>query len=96
MRTVSRVTPVASLALVDDSSSARTPPMITRGYQWAAGGVVGGIPASQFLEMRARYLVGRRFGLYVDGSDVLDQRRFQGLGGAVIGRRVVAGITSEF
>jgi outer membrane receptor protein involved in Fe transport len=69
---------------------------IVEAYQWASGTFVGRIPASQFVQVRARYLASPRFGLYVDGSDVLDQRRFQVFGGAVIGRRVVAGITSEF
>ena len=69
---------------------------IVEAYQWATGDFVGRIPASQFVEMRARYIARPRFGLYVDGSDVFDQRRFQVVGGAVIGRRVVAGIISEF
>ena len=69
---------------------------IVEAYPWVTGGLFGRIPARQFVAMRARYLASPRFGPYVDGSDVLDQRRFQVLGGAVIGRRVVAGITSEF
>jgi outer membrane receptor protein involved in Fe transport len=69
---------------------------IVEAYHWATGYLIGRIPASQFVELRARYLATPRFGLYVDGSNVLDQRRFQLLGGAVIGRRVVAGITSAF
>jgi len=69
---------------------------IVEAYQWATGNFVGRIPASQFVDLSARYRATPRFGVYVDGDDVLDQRRFQVFGGAVIGRRVVAGITSEF
>jgi outer membrane receptor protein involved in Fe transport len=69
---------------------------IVEAYQWATGKFVGRVPASQFVALRARYFASPRFGLYVDGGDVLDQRRFQVFGGAVIARRVAAGITSEF
>lgn len=69
---------------------------IVETYEWASGTLFGRIPASQFVDIRVRYPVSPRFRLYLEGSDVLDQRRFQILGGAVIGRRVVAGITSEF
>jgi len=69
---------------------------IVEAYQWATGTFRGRIPASQFVALSARYFASPRFGLYVDAGDVLDQRRFQVFGGAVNGRRVVAGITSQF
>jgi outer membrane receptor protein involved in Fe transport len=69
---------------------------IVSGYHWRSGIWDGDIPASQIVNLNAGYRIGPHLRVYADVTDVFDQRRFQVYGGAVIGRRVLAGVTSTF
>ncbi len=62
-------------------------------YRWTSGVWDGDVPASQTVSAYAGYRVSTRLRMYVNGTNILDQRRFQFFGGSVIGRRVLAGIT---
>ncbi len=65
-------------------------------YRWRSGSWDGDIPASQIINLNAGYRISPRLRVYADLTDLFDQRRFQVYGGAVIGRRVLAGVTSTF
>jgi outer membrane receptor protein involved in Fe transport len=66
------------------------------GYPWAAGVFSGYVPAAQFLNASAAYRTTEHLKLFVTGTNVLDQHRFQLYGGSVIGRRVIGGVTATF
>ena len=63
-------------------------------YHWRTGVWDGDIPASQVVDVNAGYRVNPRLRVFANASDLFDQRRFEVYGGAVIGRRVLAGVTS--
>lgn len=65
-------------------------------YDWAAGVFVGRVPDSQTINASVGYQYNSRFRVYVAGTNVLDQERFQLYGGAPIGRRVLGGVTATF
>jgi outer membrane receptor protein involved in Fe transport len=69
---------------------------IVAGYHWTSGIWDGDVPASQTVNVRAGYRVNPHLRAYVNATDLLDQQRFQFYGGSVIGRRVLAGMTSTF
>lgn len=69
---------------------------IVGGYHWSSGNWVGDVPPSQTVNLTAGYRVNPHLRVFANGMDILDQRRFQVYGGAVIGRRVLAGVTSTF
>jgi outer membrane receptor protein involved in Fe transport len=66
------------------------------GYPWAAGVFAGYIPAAQFVNANAAYRVTHQLKVFVAGTNVLDQRRFQIYGGSIIGRRLLGGLTATF
>jgi outer membrane receptor for ferrienterochelin and colicins len=65
-------------------------------YHWRSGIWIGDVPASQIVNLNAGYRINPHLRVYADATDVFDQRRFQVYGGAVIGRCVLAGVTSTF
>jgi iron complex outermembrane receptor protein len=65
-------------------------------YHWTTGTWDGDIPASQIVDLNGGYRIYPRWRLYVSGTDILNQQRFEVYGGAVIGRRVVGGVTTTF
>lgn len=65
-------------------------------YHWTTGNWDGDIPASQIVDLNGGYRIDSHWRLYVSGADILNQQRFEVFGGAVIGRRVVAGVTTTF
>ena len=69
---------------------------IVSGYHWRTGVWDGDIPASQTVNLNARYRITPHLRVYVNATNLLDQQRFQVFGGSVIGRRVLAGVTSTF
>ena len=56
----------------------------------------GDIQTSETVNAKAGYRVGPHLRVYANATDLLDQQRFQIYGGSVIGRRVLAGMTSTF
>jgi len=69
---------------------------LVSGYPWAAGLFAGYVPASQTVNANVGYQATPQVKLFVTGTNLLDQRRFQIYGGSVIGRRVLAGMTATF
>jgi iron complex outermembrane receptor protein len=69
---------------------------IVAGYPWRSGVWRGDVPASQIVNVRAGYRISPHLRVYANATDLLDQQRFQFFGGSVIGRRVLAGMTSTF
>ena len=69
---------------------------IVAGYHWTSGIWDGDVPASQIVNVRAGYRINPHLRVYANATDLLDQQRFQFYGGSVIGRRVLAGMTSTF
>ncbi len=65
-------------------------------YHWQSGIWIGDIPASQIVSLNAGYRISPHLRVYANATDLFDQRRFQVYGGSVIGRRVLAGVTSTF
>lgn len=65
-------------------------------YDWAAGVLAGPVPASQTINVTAGYQVSPRYRVFVNGNNVLDQKRYQLYGGSVLGRRVMGGVTAQF
>jgi iron complex outermembrane receptor protein len=66
------------------------------GYPWAAGVFSGYVPAAQFVNANAAYRATDQLKVFVTGTNVFDQRRFQIYGGSVIGRRLIGGVTATF
>lgn len=63
-------------------------------YRWTSGVWDGDVPASQTVNVHAGYGINPHLRVYVNGTNIFDQERFQFFGGSVIGRRVLAGITT--
>lgn len=65
-------------------------------YPWAAGVFVGRVPASQTINASIGYQTDPRYRLFANATNLFDQQRYQLFGGAVIGRRVLVGVTTLF
>jgi len=65
-------------------------------YDWAAGVFFGKIPSSQTVNASAGYQFSPQYRLFVTGTNVLNQQRYQMYGGSVITRRVMGGISAAF
>jgi len=66
------------------------------GYPWAAGVFSGYIPSAQSFNANVAYQFTQNFKGFITGTNILDQERFQIFGGSVIGRRIIAGVTTTF
>jgi len=65
-------------------------------YHWTSGIWDGEVPSSQTVNLNAGYRVNHHIRVYANATNLFDQQRFHFFGGSVIGRRVLAGITSTF
>ena len=65
-------------------------------YDWAAGVFAGRIPSSESFNANAGYQITTRYRVFAVGTNIFNQERYQLYGGAVIGRRVLAGLTAAF
>jgi iron complex outermembrane receptor protein len=77
---------------IDASLSVR----MVQGYDWAAGVFAGHVPSSEFVNASVGWQANSRFRVFAVGTNILDQQRYQLYGGAVIGRRVLGGVTATF
>ncbi|MEO8715440.1 MAG: TonB-dependent receptor, partial [Acetobacteraceae bacterium] len=68
----------------------------TSAFQWAAGPFVGPVPSAETVNTSVSYALWPGFRLQATAADLFDQRRYQNFGGAVIGRRVLAGLEAKF
>jgi outer membrane receptor protein involved in Fe transport len=69
---------------------------LTSAFQWAAGTFAGPVPSSETVNASASFLVRPALRLQAVASDLFDQRRYQNFGGAVIGRRMMLGLSARF
>lgn len=69
---------------------------LTDGYPWAAGIFQGYVPAAEAVNLSAGYRINNYIRVHATATNLLDQERFQLYGGSVIGRRVLAGVTTTF
>ncbi|HEU5262637.1 MAG TPA: TonB-dependent receptor, partial [Gemmatimonadales bacterium] len=65
-------------------------------FDWAAGVFSGVVDWSQTVNLNAGYQVNNNLRVHAIATNVLDQKRFHIYGGSVIGRRVIAGLTTTF
>jgi outer membrane receptor for ferrienterochelin and colicins len=65
-------------------------------YVWKTGIWNGTIPASQTVNMSGGYQLNPHLRVFASATNVFGEQRFEVYGGAVIGRRVLAGLTSTF
>jgi len=69
---------------------------IVEGYQWSSGIWVGYVPAYQTVNANAGYRINSHLRVYATSTNILNQQCFQFYGGSVLGRRVLAGMTTTF
>jgi hypothetical protein len=69
---------------------------IVAGYPWSTGFWVGYILSNQAVNVNAGYRINPHVRVFASGTDLFVQQRFEVYGGSVIGRRVLAGVTSTF
>ena len=67
---------------------------LVSGYRWTSGIWDGEIPASETVSLNAGYRINPHLRVYANATNLFDQQRFQFFGGSVIGRRVLAGMTT--
>ncbi len=66
------------------------------GHEWVAGVFDGWVPARQTVDMSLGYAINNNVRAFVIGTNILDQERFHLFGGSVVGRRILAGVTTTF
>jgi outer membrane receptor protein involved in Fe transport len=66
------------------------------GHEWVAGVFLGWVPSRQTFDMNLGYVINNNVRVFLSGLNILDQQRFQMYGGSVIGRRILAGVTTTF
>jgi outer membrane receptor protein involved in Fe transport len=69
---------------------------IMSGYHWTMGLWDGDIPASQIVNLSAGYRINPHLRVFANATNLFDQQHFEVYGGSVIGRRVLAALTSTF
>ena len=65
-------------------------------YVWKTGIWIGTVPASQNVDMSGGYQLNPHLRVFASATNIFGEQRFEVYGGAVIGRRVLAGLTSTF
>ena len=69
---------------------------IVSGYHWTMGLWDGDIPANQMVNLSAGYRINPHLRVFANATNLFDQQHFEVYGGSVIGRRVLAALTSTF
>lgn len=64
------------------------------GFEWVTGVFDGYVPAGTTVDLGAGYRLTRSVAADLSVTNLLDQRRFQTFGGAVIRRRLLVGVTA--
>ncbi len=68
----------------------------TSGFDWSAGVFTGPVPATTTLNASVSVPVLPSLRVTGVATNILDQRRYQNFGGAVIGRQVTVGVNARF
>jgi hypothetical protein len=67
-----------------------------KGYSWAAGVFNGFIEPNVTFNANAAYDINNNFKVFVTGTNVFDNKKFEIYGGTVNGRRILGGVTTRF
>lgn len=84
------------LAFADRKLTAGTSIRAVKGYPWAAGVYAGYIEPSVTLNADVGYDISNSFKVFLNATNVLDNRKFEVYGGSVNGRRILGGLTTRF
>jgi outer membrane receptor protein involved in Fe transport len=85
-----------ALAYADRKLSAGTSVRAVKGYSWAAGVYAGYIEPSVTLNADVGYDLNNNFKVFLNATNLLDNRKFEIYGGSVNGRRILGGLTTRF
>ena len=69
---------------------------MVKGYSWAAGVYAGYIEPNVSLDANVGYDLNNNLKFFLNGTNVLDNRKFSIYGGSVNGRRILGGVTTRF
>jgi outer membrane receptor protein involved in Fe transport len=86
----------ASLSFADKQFSASANVRAVKGYSWAAGVFTGFIEPNVSVGANAAYDINNNFKVFVAGTNLFDNNKFEIYGGSVIGRRILGGVTARF
>ena len=84
------------LSFADRGLTLGTSLRAVKGYAWAAGVFTGFIEPNVTVNANAAYDINNNFKVFVTGTNVFDNEKFEIYGGSVNGRRVLAGLTTRF
>ena len=85
-----------SLSYAERALSAAASLRLVKGYSWAAGVYAGYIEPNASLDANVGYDLNNNFKVFLNGTNVLDNRKFTIYGGSVNGRRIMGGVTTRF
>ncbi|HEY9385360.1 MAG TPA: TonB-dependent receptor [Gemmatimonadales bacterium] len=85
-----------SLSYAERQLSAATSLRVVKGYSWAAGAFAGYIEPNVTLDANVAYDLNNNLKVFLNGTNVLDNRKFSIYGGSVNGRRILGGVTTRF
>jgi len=85
-----------SLSYAEKKLSAGTSVRVVKGFSWAAGVYAGYIEPNVSLDANVGYDLNNNFKVFLNGNNVLNDRKFSVYGGSVNGRRIMGGITTRF
>jgi len=84
------------LAYADARFDATTSLRLNEGFRWAAGVFQGDVPTNALVNVTAGFRPTSWIRVFGAATNVLNQERYQAFGGAVIGRRILGGVSTLF
>jgi outer membrane receptor protein involved in Fe transport len=84
------------LSFADRGLTLGTSLRAVKGYAWAAGVFTGFIEPNVTVNANAAYDINNNFKVFLTGTNVFDNEKFEIYGGSVNGRRILAGVTTRF
>lgn len=84
------------LSYADGTTDAQATLRLNDGLPWAAGVFQGYVPQNELLNLSAGYRPAPWIRIYGAATNVFNQTNFQAFGGAVIGRRILGGVSTTF
>jgi iron complex outermembrane receptor protein len=85
-----------SLAYNDGKFDGTANLRLNEAFPWAAGVFQGNVPANTQVNLTLGYRPTNWLRVFGAGTNILNQQRYQAVGGAVIGRRLLGGVTTTF
>jgi outer membrane receptor protein involved in Fe transport len=85
-----------SLSYAERALSAATSLRMVKGFSWAAGVYAGYVEPNVTLDANVGYDINNNFKVFVNGTNIFDNRKFSLYGGSVNGRRILGGVTARF